>query len=355
MKLLNKFLLLALSIALFTTSCSSDDDATSLTNVTSVPLGAYENGYFILSEGGSASVSASIDFISADGTQTNDVFRIENPMASEMGTYLQNIFFDDTRAFILAGSTNTITVVNRYTFEYIETITSDLENPRYGTVVNGKAYVTNLAGFASGTDDYVTVIDLSDYSTSKILVGDYMNRVAALGDKVIIANGAFGSGNGLTFINTNTDTFTSLDLGVGNSPDTMSIVDDTLYVLTTSKNFITVNPSTEAVTSTLALPSSLSSTKNLQIANDEVYFTSSNSVYSFGLGDTNVSSTPILSYATTSAYGSMYGFAVSGNKIYIADAGDFASSGRTFEYTTTGNLVKSYTTSGFGPNGFYFN
>jgi hypothetical protein len=351
MKLFNKFLLLAVSIAFFTTSCSSDDDAA---GTTPVPLGAYENGYFVLNEGSTAE-TAGIDFISDSGEKTDDVFRIENPDQPEIGTFLQNIFFDATRAFIISGSTNTVTVVNRFTFEYIGTIDTNLDNPRYGVTLNGKAYVTNQSGFASGNDDFVTIIDLTDYTTTSILVGDYVDRLTIAGGKIAIANGAFGSGNAITFLNPSNNSLTSLDFGVGNSPNSIISVGNNIYTLTNSSKFIEVNSSNETIVSTEDLPVSLTSPRNLQIENNEVYFTSANSVYSFGLGDNSVSTTPLLTYETNSAFGSMYGFAVKGNKIYIGDAADFASSGTSFQYNVNGDLIETYIASGVGPNGFYFN
>tara|TARA_R110002012_G_scaffold231285_1_gene403969 strand:- start:776 stop:1840 length:1065 start_codon:yes stop_codon:yes gene_type:complete len=354
MKLLNKFLGLAILLALFSTSCSSDDDATTTGQVPSAPLGAYENGNFILNEGSSAA-TAGVDFLSDEGVLTSDVFRIENPDEDELGLFLQNIFFDDTRAFIISGGTSTVTVVNRYTFEYITTIATDFDNPRYGIVANGKAYVTNQAGFSTGADDFVTVINLTNYSTSTVLIGDYMDRITFAGNTVVIANGAFGSGNAITFLNTSDNTFQTLDLGAGNSPNSLVSVDNNVYALTGSNKFFQIDVTTISLTNTIDIPAAISDVKNLQIENDEVYFTADTSVYSFSLGDTSVSTTPLFTYNSTSQFGAMYGFSVSDNSIFIGDAGDFASAGTFFEYTTAGILVNSYTSSGVGPNGFYNN
>lgn len=354
MKLLNRFLGLAILLALFTTSCSSDDDAIVAGQLPSTPLGAYENGTFILNEGSSAA-TAGVDFLSDAGVLTSDVFRIENPDEDELGLFLQNIFFDDTRAFIISGGTSSITVVNRYTFKYIASIETNLDNPRYGIVVNGKAYVTNQAGFSTGADDFVTVINLSNYSTSSVLIGDYVDRITFAGDKVVIANGAFGSGNGVTFLNTTNNSFQTLDLGAGNSPNSLIAVNDNVYALTGNNKFFQIDANTATLSSTLDIPAAISGVKNLQIENDEVYFTADTSVYSFGLGDSSVSTTPLFTYNSTSQFGAMYGFSVSDNSIFVGDAGDFASAGTFFEYTTAGTLVDSYTSSGVGPNGFYKN
>ena len=354
MKLLNKFLGLAILLALFTTSCNSDDDAIIAGQLPSEPLGAYENGSFVLNEGSNAS-TAGVDFLSDEGVLTQDVFRIENPNEDEVGLFLQNIFFDDTRAFIISGGTNSVTVVNRFTFKYITTIDTNLDNPRYGVVANGKAYVTNQAGFSSGSDDFVTLIDLNNFTTSSVIIGDYVDRITFAGDKVVIANGAFGSGNAVTFLNTSNNSLVTLNLGSGNSPNSLIAVNNNVYALTGSNKFFEIDANTSTLTNTTDIPAAINGVKNLQVENDEVYFTAGTSVYNFGLGDTTISTTPLLTYNSTSQFGAMYGFSVSGNSILIGDAGDFASAGTFFKYTTSGTLVNDYTASGVGPNGFYKN
>lgn len=350
MKQLKKIILLAIASAFIFTSCSSDDD---MTPITPEPLGAYENGYFVLNEGGGSADTNSIIYIAEDGTRTDDVFRIENPDADEMGVYVQNIFFDDTRAFIVAGS-GSVTVVDRYTFEYITTISTDLEAPRYGVVVNGKAYVTNNASFASVTDDFLTVIDLTDYSTSQVLIGNYLDRIAAVGTQVITTNNQYGSEHSVSVVDTNTLTVTDIDLGAGNTSNSIAVVNNDVYVLTNSGKFMEIDLATNTIESTLEIPSSIAGTKNLNIDNNIAYFTAEASVYSFNLGDTTVSTTPLLTYQSDSAYGVMYGFAVNNGSIYIGDAGDFNSEGTFLEYSTAGTLIAT-NTAGVAPNGFYFN
>src|SRR5690606_28732630 len=138
----NKFLQISVLLSLFLASCSSDDNSGS-----SHLSGDFDEGVFIVNEGGTSLSTASIGFLSENGQLEHDIFRAVNPSADEMGTYLQSMFFDDTRAFIISGGSNIITVVNRYTFEYITTISTGLNNPRYGVTENGKAYVVNQAGW----------------------------------------------------------------------------------------------------------------------------------------------------------------------------------------------------------------
>ncbi|MFV0541735.1 MAG: DUF5074 domain-containing protein [Aestuariibaculum sp.] len=344
-----KFFAVLTALAFVTFSCKDDDDDI----IDALPLGAYENGYFILNEGNSTFTSP-VTYVSETGNVSQNIFSTENPNADPIGTYLQDMFFDDTRAFIISGSANTVTVVNRYTFEYITTVSTDFQAPRYGTVVGGKAFVTNSADWSTGTDDFVTVIDLSDYSTSKIAIENNAERILSEDGMVYIANGYYGSGNSITVLNPATNAVETIDLGNGNSPNFIEDENGSLYVLTSNGKVIEINLSNNEIVSTIDLPASIESPKNLDIEDNIAYFTSGSSVYGFALTATTIPETPILTYESTSLYGIMYGFAVEDDKIYISDAGDFASEGTVYEYTLNGTLLKNITT-GIAPNSFHFN
>jgi len=354
MKHVIKFLTFSLLFACVLTSCSSDDD-----NFIETPtsLGDFENGYFILNEG-SSDFTSPVTFVGDDGIVFEDVFETINPGAEPVGTYLQDMFFDDSRAFIISGSANKITVFDRYTFEFITTIDTDFMAPRFGTVIDGKAYVTNTAEWDNNTDDFITIIDLNNYSTSTLNVNKNAEKITTENGKVFISNGYYGIGNTITILNPATQGMESLDLGADNSPNSMEIKNGVLYVLTynyvSNGKVFKINLSNNEIINTVDIPSSITDTKNLKVEDNIVYFTSGASVYSFGTSDSIVSETPLLTYNSTSAYGIMYGFDVENNKLYIADGGDFNSASNAYEYSLSGTLLKTITT-GIGPNGFFFN
>ena len=358
MKKLVNLLFLALIISLSFSSCSSDDDEP-IEEEEEVPLGEYENGTFILNEGNGNPATASISFLGDDGLLLNDIFRTVNPNEDEIGTYLQNMFFDETRAFIISGSANSITVVDRYTFEYIATISSGFESPRYGAVVNGKAYVTNYADFATGDDDFMTVINLEDYTTTTVALNNWSEKVLSENGKIYIANGYFGSGNSISVFSPQSNSIENvIDLGSGNSPNSFEIVDNTLYVLTSGfgidGKIFKINLSNNQIAQTLSIPSEIEGASNLSIEEDTMYFTSVASVYSASINATSISSTPLLTYESNSEYGVMYGFNAENRSLYIADGGDFASDSEMYQYSLDGSLVETFTV-GVGPNGFYDN
>ena len=347
MKKLNRIFLLLVATSLFV-SCSDDDNGNS-----DVPLGEYDNGFFVLNEGNSNLSTASVTFISNSGLIEQDVFGNVNPAAVSNGTLLQSIFFDDTRAFIISGGSNKVTVVNRYTFELIATVDTNFASPRYGAVVNGKAYVTNYADFTIGTDDFLTVIDLSDYSTSKVALNNWSEKVIEENGKLYIANGFYDKGTSITVFNpSNNNSATSIELGF--SPNSLEEEDGILYVIGGGK-LAKINLATNQVVGTaITFPEAQAGAKNLIIENDKIYYTSGTSVFVMGINASTAPTSSLFSYESTSEWGGMYGFAVNDNKIYIAEGGDFTSDSEVYVYSLTGSLLDTFE-AGVGPNGFYFN
>lgn len=337
---------MALASSILFVSCSDDD-----TNSPEVPLGSYDNGVLILNEGNSS--SGSISFISDDlTTVSQDVFGTVNP-GKEIGGYVQSIFFDGDRAFIVSNGSNKVTVVNRYTFELIGKIETGFNIPRYGVVVDGKAYVTNLASFSDLTDDFISVINLSTLAVeSTIAVNAIAEKITAEEGKLYVANGSFGKGNSVTVINASTKTIEST-IDVGLSPNSMKELNGFLYVLCANyaddSKLVKINLATNQKVSEVVM-TGLVTAQNLNIENGKVYFTIDSKVYSDNLSATTFSATPLF----TSAASTLYGFSVDNGKIFVGDAKDYASDGAVFIYNTSGAIQKQFSV-GLLPNGFYFN
>lgn len=333
--------------SLFFVSCSSDDDNNS------GHAGAFTDGTFILNEGNGDPLSSTVSFLDKNGVIQQDIYNTVNPGKPALGSYLQSIFFDDDKAFIISGSANKVTVVNRYTFEFIANVDTNFENPRYGAVVNGKAYVTNYANYAIGTDDFLTVINLADYTTTKVALNNWSEKIIEENGKLYIANGYYSNGTSVTVFNPATNSAEAV-IELGASPESFEEEDGILYVLGAGK-LSKINLSNNQVASTITLPEALTySAQDLTIEDNKLYFTAGASVYTMALNATVVPTTPLLTYNSTSEYGVMYGFNVEDDKIYIADGGDFSSDSKVYTYSLTGTLLNSYTV-GVGPNGFYFN
>jgi hypothetical protein len=348
---LTRVLFVALSIA-FLSSCTNDDNE-------NTSKGSYDNGVFVLNEGNSS--GGSVSFLGNDlVTFKQDVYGAENP-SDFFGKYMQNIFFDGDRAYIIAGGSNVINVVNRFTFKLIAKIETGLITPRYGVARNGKAYVTNANTYsyvnpATGdTDDFVAVIDLATNTVeSKINLNATANRIVLDGDKLYISEPF--SNDKVLVVNAVTKTVES-PIIVGANANTMEVKNGILYVLASpygsASKIVKVKLSDKSVTE-VVFPAALKGSENLDIYGSKIYFTNGTGVYSMDVTDVKPSETPIFKYTSTSQYGVMYGFAVENDKVYIADGGDFASNSKTYVYSLTGSLQKEFTV-GVAPNGFYFN
>ncbi|AFU67212.1 cell surface protein, putative [Psychroflexus torquis ATCC 700755] len=344
-----KFLVIAIS-AFAIISCSSDDDNPQPV----IPDGDYFNGVLILNEGGSA--GGSVSFLGTDQQEVmNDIFADAND-GQGPGLFLQSIFFDSEKAYIIAGGSDLISVVNRYTFELIEEIDLDLQNPRYGVAFDGKAYVTNSGEFESDPndpkDDFVAVIDLETLNVDiTIPVGLIAERIVESNGQIFIQNGSFGSGNTISKLNPMSNTITET-LEVGEGINSIQVYNQKLYALD-SEGVKQIDLATFSVETEINKPDALTSVSNLRIENDQFYYTSGTAAYTTSISSTELSSEVIFDYGSDSSFGAFRGFEVNEGQIYVGDAGDFTSNGFVFIYSLEGQLVKEFSV-GISPNSFYF-
>lgn len=350
MKFSKLFLVALVSSSLFV-SCTNDDDDVVIDS------GDYNQGVLVLNEGSSG--QGSVSYISNDLTAfTQDAYTTVNG-ADLLGKYAQSIFFDGDNAYIITGGSNKITVVNRNTFKLIAKIETGLVAPRYGVVKDGKAYVTNAntysyANAATGnTDDYVAVINLTtNLVESKINLNATANRIVLENGKLYITE---PYNNDKVLVVNTTSKALETPITVGSDADTMEVKDGVLYVMQGGYpgKITKVKLSDSSITS-IALPAAQNGSSNLDIYQNKIYYTAEKSAYAMDISATTAPTTPVLTYATTSKYGAMYGFAVKNDRIFIGDGGDFTANSKAYIYSLTGTLQKEFTV-GVGPNGFYFN
>lgn len=334
-------------------SCSKDDDTTKS------DLGAYSNGAFILNEGGSG--QGSVSFISNDlNNFSQDVYGTVNP-GDLFGKYVQSMFFNGDYAYIIAGGSNKINVVDRKTFKLVAKIETGLVAPRYGVVRNGKAYVTNANTYSyanpttGNTDDYIAVINLStNLVESTIPLNATANRIVLENGKLYITEPY--NNDKVLVVNPTTNALET-PITVGTDADSMEVKDGSLYVLRSPYGGPSEIVKVKLSDSTLGhviFPAALNDAKNLDIYGNKIYYTVGTSVYAMDVTASAASTTAIVTYTSTSAYGKMYGFAVNNDHVYIADGGDFTANSKAYVYSLTGTLQRELTV-GVGPNGFYFN
>lgn len=348
-------LFLAFAGAVLMASCSSDDDSTS-----EAPSGQYENGFFVLNQGNYGAANSNISFISNDLlTKENNIFSSINPTIT-MGDTGQDVGFYEDFAFIVLNGSNSIQVVNRFTFEHVATISSGLNNPRYIAFANGKGYVTNWGNATNPADDFVAVLDLASYSViSSISVVEGPERIIEENNKLYVAHhGGYGYGNSVSVIALPSNTVTSIL--VGDVPNSLEIENGVLYVLCSGKeawsgaesngSLKQIDLGSNAVVSyNFPLGEHPS---NLVIENNKIFYTVNSNIYTKGLQEA-LPTTPLFSTTAQGVYG-VYCFAIGDDQVYVGDAMDYNSNGKIYIYSMNGSLVKEHTV-GVIPAGIYFN
>lgn len=353
----SKLVLVALVSSIFFVSCDNNDDTNE------IPLGSYDNGVFILNQGGFEKGNASVSYLSDDFvTQQNNIFSLVNPTIT-LGDTGQDIGLYAHLAFIVLNGSDKIEIVNRYTMAHVATIDTGLDNPRYIAFSGGKAFVTNWGDAGNKTDDYVAVLNLSTYTVAaKISVAEGPERIIEEDDKLYVAHaGGWGYGKTISVINALNNTL-STTITVGDVPNSLEIKNDFLYVICggkpsysgseTAGSLVKINLSNNTVSSTINFAAA-THPSNLDIVDSAIYYTVDSAIYKSTLSATTLPTTPLFSTTAQGVYG-VYSFAVKDNKIYVGDAGDYSSNGKIYVYSLTGALEHDYTV-GIIPAGFYFN
>lgn len=356
---INKIAVVVLAGTLFFASCEKDE----FKEQTKVSLGKYESGIIILNQGGFGKGNSEISFIKSElDSLQNNVFSSINP-DKKLGDTGQSITFNGSNAYIILNGSNTIEVVNRYTFKSVAKIESDLKNPRYMAIHNGKGYITNWGDGGDKTDDYVIILDLiTNTLGSKISVAEGPEDIITVNNKIYVAHqGGWGVGKTISVINPNTNTV-SKTIEVGDVPSGLVSENNNLYVLCSGKEawtkdetlgkLVSINTTTDEVSKTINFEDK-EHASNLTINNSNLYYTVGNQVYKTPVSSTTL---PTTSFIDTNAEGlsTTSSLGVFKDKIFVGDAKNYISSGEVFIYNTSGSFVKKMSV-GVLPSAIYWN
>lgn len=349
-----KLVLLFLSITLIFTSCSNDDDTTP-----AVPLGDYENGILIAHEGNFGQGNASVSFVSYDlMTAEHNIFSSVN--SSPLGDTAQSMAFNGNFAYIVLNVSNSIEIVNRYTFESVGTISTGLNNPRCIAFANGKGYVTNWGDGSVPTDDYLSMIDLATNTldAQTISVDEGPEEIIANGNTIYVAHkGGFGQNNIISVIDASSN-MVSTTMNVGDVPNSMQLdADGNLWVLAEGKPSWTGDETGGTLSKINTIDNTVTSIDfgvsehptYLSEENGTLYFYLAGSVYKM---DSSASTLPASAEITGLSF---YGMAVRDSVLYGVDAVDFASNGALYVYDLTTNALVESVTLDIIPGSIYFN
>lgn len=189
------------------------------------PTGPYDNGFFVVSEGGFQRGNGEVSFYNGDSNKLfRDIFK--NVNGEGLGDVVQSIYFNSTHGFVVVNNSAKVEVVDKQTFKSVATI-QGFSSPRFFIEANGLGYVTD---WISNT---VKIIDLSSFEISgEIPVGKGPETMIEVNGKLIVANnGGFENDSTISIIDLGSNTVEKT-LWVADAPETMrQMSDGLLYVL----------------------------------------------------------------------------------------------------------------------------
>lgn len=322
-----------------------------------VPKGEFAQGVFVVNEGNFSSSNGSVSFYDESSKEVSqDIFALANEVAA--GGLIQSLYFHGDRAFIIDNLGSKIYVVNAETFELIHTIEEGFSAPRYMTVLNGLAYVTNWGPYDANfnlTDSYVSVFDLETYEeTSSIPTDQGSEGVVAFGGLIYVAN---ANSNTIDVIDPTSESVVS-QIEVMAGPMTFAEdKDGKAWVLSQSYDPITWEPKAGLTRLDLSNEEILVDFSITGGAKSLVIDSNGENLYYIANGS-SIIKTPITAmqessdevFSGTSYYG--LGIHPTSGQFYVGNAGDFESNG-TVQVFDGAEQVNSFP-CGVTPNGFVF-
>lgn len=348
-----------------------DEEDDTITN----PENTNVKGFYLLNEGNMGSNSATIDFMDFTlGVYRKNIYATANPtMVKELGDVGNDIKVYGNKLYAVINVSNFIEVMDVKTAKHIATI--PLENGRYITFANGKAYASSYAGPVSIDPNSplgkVVEIDTLNLSiTREATVGYQPEELEVVGNKLFVANsGGYKPPN-------YDNTISVVDLNTFKETDKIEVAinlhrlkkdsQGDLYVTsrgdykTISSNLYVINSETYQIKKTFNLPVS-----NFTIDDNKLYYYSNefnyntgNSTKSYGVIDTNseeVINNTLINDSELNNIKTPYGIAINPQTkdIFLTDVGDYVSMGFVYCFDKNGTF-KWKTTAGNIPAHFAF-
>jgi len=338
-------------------SCNKDD----VKDLEPLILGDYQTGILVSNEGPFNNGTGTVSFISEDLSMVeNSIFNKVN--SEDLGNIVQSIAFGDGKAYIVANVSNTINVVNRYTFEKIATISEGLNNPRHFAYANGKGYVTNWGDPNDETDDYIAIVNLETNTVEGDIPVDFgpeKIQVPGSGNKIYVAHqGGFGQNDKISVIDITTNAVAST-LIVGDVPNSMEIdIEGNLWVLCGGKPSFTGEETAGSLYKIDLTSDTASKVLEFETTDHPNHFSRNADVFYYSLNGSIfklTSSATVVPMESEFSGLSVYAMTTFENKLYLTDAKDFASNGTLSIYDLNTKEELKTLEVGLIPGGIYFN
>lgn len=340
---MKKLLFLALSLSILSTSCSTSDDPF----VEKPQAPNLDTGLIILNEGGFQSNDASVGFSSF----TYDIYHgnLAKTGNKILGDIAQSMAFKDNKAYVVLKGSNKIEIFNRYTFKHEGTITEGLSQPMYIAFANNKMYVTNTEGQS------VTVYDANNKLVTELKMNAPIGQILAWNTKLYVQKMTSATKSDIVVIDADYNLTKTISLEKGLQG--ITTLGDFVFAISSTPErsfFYKIDAHTDAIVTTFSSTKNVGAS-NLRVDNNDLYYTSKNSVYNWRPNDVNVQvatalTIPEKEYIEGSTF---YGFNVINQVMYVGDAGDKMDPSIVSVYQN-GKKIKSFK-AGILTNNFYAN
>jgi len=193
MKKLNFYLFVF--VFAFLVSCRTDEYITreEMESGLAAPENTAIKGFYLLNEGNMGSNKATLDFFDyTTGTYHRNIYAEINPnVVKELGDVGNDIQIYGNKLYAVINVSNKIEVLDAKTTKRIKTI--NLENCRYITFKNGKAYATSYAGPVvldpNAPLGKVVEIDTTSLAIQRqVTVGYQPEEIEVVGNQLFVAN-----------------------------------------------------------------------------------------------------------------------------------------------------------------------
>jgi len=326
-------------ISLLFVSCKKEETEPT---IESTPL---QNGIVVLCEGLFQQNNSTLSWIDLNsGTVENDFYN--KRVGRGLGDTGNDMIRYGSKIYVAVNVSSTIEIHRASDFASLKQISmvsgSDSKQPRYLLAHQGKVYITCFDGF-------VDVLDTTSMTiTQRIAVGDNPEGLAAVGNKLYVANSGglnfpdFDSTVSVIDLVTNTELYT---INVGKNPGkVISDLDGDVYVIVRGdyagipSRLKRIDSTTDQVVETFPFH-----INDLVLAGSEFFIasTENSAISRFNWSSESVVQSSFITLSgITTYYGMSYNSAQSA--LYICDAMNYTNSGYVRKYGSAGQVMNSY-------------
>ncbi|QNL22775.1 hypothetical protein HZR84_12770 [Hyphobacterium sp. CCMP332] len=339
----------------FLNACNSNDDD----NVRPTQVSNSQQ-ILVVNEGNFGQGNASLSLIEEGKLVISNDLIAEANNGITTGDVVQSVYYSNGLIYIVSNVENRILVINSKTFQQVDVIESNLENPRYINITRGKIFVTNWG--SDFVNSFVSVFSESDLSFNYKISTDP-------GTEKIFTN----DGQEFWVSNNFSNTIQVFEFGkneiketiqVGYAPNGInSLQADELFVLCQDtfggSNGYIYKIGIEGYQKLDSVQLGIKPGDQLEFnsisSKGGFLFYGGTSVFTFDPSNRfSISENKLADFS--SELGSIYGIGIDNSgDLWIADHLDFTRSGRVVKTNgnNPGKIVESYSV-GIGPNGFLF-